>query len=184
MHAKIQMLICCIYQATCLKVSIAHSISSQLKWLLMISSIRVPMWLLPAILALEIYVFESNSSFFIIGVTVIWWPRYVHIFKMMIKFRIAWFRVNCRACITYGTPHRFPLSLWKAWCSYRCVHALFDRHAAICLSLSLCVVIRLPTLMASARLALHSASYHLGALPLRLSLYFTWLNVLLQACDI
>ena len=40
-----------------LKASIAHSISSQVKLLLMISSIRVPVWLLPAILALESYLF-------------------------------------------------------------------------------------------------------------------------------
>ena len=160
MHANVQKLVCCPYQETCLKVSIAHSISSQLKLLLTISSIRVPMWLLPAILAIEISVFGSNSSLFIIGVTVIWWPRIAHIFIMMIKFRFAWFRVNCRACITCSTPHRYPLSLWKAWCSFRCVHALFDRHAAICLSLSLCVVILVPALMASASLAMHSASYH------------------------
>ena len=124
-----------------------------------------------------ISVYESNISFFIIGVTVIWWPRNAHIFNMMIRFGIACFRINCKVALSY-TLHRCPLSRCERRVvfhshmflvygrSFRCLQGLYDRHTVICLSLSMCVATHSPALMASARLALHSASYHLGALLL------------------
>ena len=81
---------------------------------------------------------------------------------------------NCISC-THVLIHE---------CSFRCLHDRYAPHAAVCFCLSAWVMTCSPAVMGSARFAQHSASYHLGALVLRLCLHNTRSKVLSHACEI